>query len=132
MTTKHAGIQILLAAAIVIFSISISFGQTRQSFNESRDFSDLSLEQYERQLNAILLTRLPEEKQYIADVVKLVRGNKLPRRMVDTSFKWVLNRRGNSKYPFVYFTVVLQLQAKKLGLVAPEFDFKIYSRRQAR
>ena len=80
---------------------------------------ELLLVQYDKQLNAILLTTLEEEKKFIADVVKLVGEEKLPKKLVDTSCQWVRNRRPNTKYPFIYFERVLRLQANKLKLPVP-------------
>ena len=98
----------------------------------AQGFDDLSLVQYDKQLNAILLTTLEEEKKFIADVVKLVGEEKLPKKLVDTSFQWVRNRRPNTKYPFIYFERVLRLQANKLKLPVPPFDYDIYNQRRPR
>ena len=94
---------------------------------QSQEFNELPLEQLERQLNAILKTRLPEEKKFVADVVKLVKEDKLPRRFVNASFKYVRNKRPNTKSPFVYFVRVLQFLGKRERVAVPVFDFKIYS-----
>ena len=98
--------------------------------SSGQDFDELNLIQLERQLNAILRTRLPEEKVYIAALLKLVNDNKLPRKLINTSFKYVRNKRLNSKYSFVYFVRVLQFQAKRDRISVPDFDFTIYSRRR--
>jgi hypothetical protein len=95
------------------------------------DFDDLTLKQYEEQLNAILKTRLDEEKEFIAKIVDLIEEDKLPRKVVDTSFKWVLNRRTGTNHPFVYFERVLRYQTKKLKIEIPAFDYSIYSERRA-
>ena len=97
------------------------------SNGQSQNFEDLPLQLLERQLNALLKTRLPQEKEFIASVVKLVKDDKLPRKLVNTSFKYVRNRRPGTKYPFVYFVRVLDFQAKRARIAVPEFDFKIYS-----
>lgn len=94
---------------------------------QSQNFNDLPLLQLERQLNAILKTRLPEEKKFIAAVVKQVKDDKLPRRLVNTSFKYVRNKRAGTKYPFVYFVRVLQFQGRRENIAVPQFDFTIYS-----
>lgn len=92
----------------------------------SQDFEKLSLEEYEKRLNAILRTRLDAEKEFVKKVVQLVREEKLPRKLVDTSFKWVRNRRPDTNYPFVYFERVLRLQAKRLKYDIPPFDYDVY------
>ena len=84
--------------------------------------------EYERQLNAILKTRLDEEKMFVAEVVDQVRLGKIPSKLVNTSFDWVLKKRPNTNYPFVYFERVLRLQADRLGIEdeVPEFDYDVY------
>ena len=94
---------------------------------QSQEFNDLPLKELERQLNAILKTRLPEEKKYIAVVVDLIEKDKLPRSLVNASFKWVLNKRPYAKSRFVYFVRVLQFLGKREKILIPPFDFKIYS-----
>ncbi len=93
----------------------------------AQDFSELSLVQLESQLNAILKTRRDEEKAYVASIIKLVRANKIPRRLVLTSFKYVRNKRSNTNYPFVYFVQVLRFQGIRERIAIPRFDFSIYS-----
>jgi len=95
------------------------------------EFGDLTLKHYEEQLNAILKTRRDEEKEFIAKIVDLIEEDKLPRKVVDTSFKWVRNKRPGTPYPFVYFERVLRFQTKKLKIDIPEFDYSIYSERRA-
>ena len=89
-------------------------------------FQTLGFAQYEQQLNAILRTRLKEEREFVSDVVRLVADQKLPRKVVDTSFKWILNRRPNTRYPFIYFERILRLQADKMEIEIPDFSFRIY------
>ncbi len=110
-------------------SIVVSFILLTLSAGTSagQDFSDLSLTQLDLQLNAILKTRLPQEKRYVAEVVKRVGENRLPLSVVYSSFKWVLKRRPNAKNRFVYFVRVLQFQGKRDKLPVPKFDFGIYS-----
>ncbi len=116
----------LMCLLAVVFCGTLSDRAAAQGFDE------LSLVQYDKQLNAILLTTLEEEKKFIADVVKLVGEEKLPKKLVDTSFQWVRNRRPNTKYPFIYFERVLRLQANKLKLHVPPFDYDIYKQRRPR
>ena len=96
----------------------------------ARDFNDQPLIAYEKQLNAILKTRFAEEKEYVRKVVKLVSQEKIPRKVVDTSFKWVLNKRPLTNNRFIYFQRVLTLQGKKLRLPIPPFDDSFYRRRR--
>jgi hypothetical protein len=97
---------------------------------QAQDFNDLPLVDYERQLNAILKTRLTAEKAYVNKVVKLVGEGKIPRKVVDTSFKWVLNKRPMAKNRFIYFQRVLAIQGRRLGLPIPPFDYDVYRERR--
>lgn len=85
--------------------------------------------EYERQLNAMLKTRRDEEKRFVAEVINQIRLEKIPSKLVTTSFEWVRNKRPDTEYPFVYFERVLRLQAKRLqlGSEIPAFDYRIYS-----
>lgn len=87
------------------------------------------LVEYERQLNALLLTRRTEEKEFVGKVVDQIRVGAIPSKLVTTSFEWVRNKRPGTKYPFVYFEKVLRLQATRIGLGSeiPPFDFSIFS-----
>jgi len=117
---KFAISMLLMAFAICLMPTS----------SPAQEFEDLNLIQLEQQLNAILKTRLPEERLYIATVLKLVKDEKLPRKLINTSFKYVRNKRPFTKYPFVYFARVLHFQAKRDRISVPEFDFTIYSQRR--
>ena len=116
----------MFKSALYVF-LAVVFALPVLGNAQSQDFNELPLEQLERQLNAILKTRLPEEKKYIAAVVKLVKDEKLPRRLVNSAFKYVLNKRPGTKYPFVYFVRVLQFQGQRESIAVPAFDFRIYS-----
>ena len=94
----------------------------------AQGFDELGLEAYEKQVNAILKTRLPAEKRFVAELVAEIGKKEIPKSLVDTSFKWVLNRRPNTNYPFVYFERVIRLQSKKLGYKIPPFSYSVYSR----
>ncbi len=93
----------------------------------AQDFNSLSPIQYEQQLNAILKTRFNEEKDYVRKVVALTTLNRLPRSVVNTSFKWVLNKRPRTNNRFIYFQRVLDLQAERLNLPVPTFDSSFYT-----
>lgn len=92
-----------------------------------QEFSDLSFVELEKQLNAILKTRRDEEKAYVAQIVLLVKEKAIPRQLVNASFKYVLNKRPGTKYPFVYFVRVLQFLGARDEIEIPLFDFRIYS-----
>ena len=131
----------LLAMIFVTLTSYTSAQTTRQAdtrqaqatetarFGQAQSFSDLSLARYEQQLNAILRARLQEERDFVAAIVRMVGDGKLPRNLVDTSFGWVRKRRAYTNYPFIYFERVLRLQAARLGIAIPAFDFNIYQRR---
>ena len=116
----------LIAGVMLIGLIACSHANA-QTFSVE-ELSEAQFEQYERQLNAILLTRFDAEKEFVAIVVDQVRAGNLPTRLVSTSFQWVRNRRPGTRYPFVYFYRVLTLQSEKLDLdeFVPEFDFSTY------
>lgn len=92
------------------------------------DLTPEQVQEYERQLNAILKTRRDEEKAFVAAIVEKVRTRKIPSQLVSTSFRWVQENRPSSKYPFIYFVRVLRLQAEKIGLAdeIPVFEFKTF------
>lgn len=90
---------------------------------------ELRFADYEERLNAVLKTRRDEEKKFVKDVLRLVKDGVLPEHVVETSFKWVVNKRPDTDYPFVYFERVLRIQANQLELTIPEFDYSIYDQR---
>ena len=90
---------------------------------------ELRFAEYEEKIQAILKTRLPEEKEFVSKVLKLVREGKLPERVMETSYKWALNKHPDSNYPFVYFERVLRIQANKLRIELPAFDYTVYRQR---
>ena len=91
-------------------------------------FTAARFAKYEQQLNAILLTRRDEERKFIEAIVQNVQAGKLPSRFIQTSFKWVQQKRPRTNFPFIYFEKVLRLQATKAGIAStvPPFDFGIY------
>lgn len=113
----------------MIFGVAIltlSFASTA-----SAQEIELRFEDYEQRLNAILKTRRDEEKEFVQRVVNRVKNGDIPERLVETSFKWVQNKRPNTNYPFIYFERVLRIQAKRLEMEQkiPTFDYDIYNRR---
>jgi hypothetical protein len=131
MSTKHLfgfkyvtmwGLSSLLIGCLI-------FSQPAQADDfEPAAFNPAQCIEYERQLNAILLTRRDEEKVFVGRVVAQIKAGKLPSKLVQTSFQWVRKKRPNTDYPFIYFEKVLRLQAAKLELEeeVPEFDYSIY------
>lgn len=91
-------------------------------------FTDQRFLQYEQKLNAILKTRRDEERKFVKDIVLNVRAGKMPSKLIQTSFKWVQNKRPKTNFPFIYFERVLRLQASRAGIptAVPAFDFGIY------
>lgn len=112
---------IFAVALVMLTSASSAIGQE----------VELRFEDYEQRLNAILKTRRDEEREFVERVVNKVKDGSIPERLVETSFKWVQNKRPNTNYPFVYFERVLRIQAKRLELERhiPAFDYDIYKRR---
>ena len=92
------------------------------------NFTDQRFAKYEQQLNAILKTRRPEEREFIEKITANVRAGTLPSRLIQTSFRWVQKKRPKSNFPFIYFEKVLRLQAAKAEIpeTIPPFDFGIY------
>lgn len=92
---------------------------------------ELRFKDYEQRLNALLKTRRDEEKSFVQEVVAKIRSGAIPERLVETSYKWVLNKRPNTNYPFIYFERVLRIQAKRIRLEPqiPAFDYDIYNQR---
>lgn len=93
------------------------------------DALDTRFSDYEARLNAILKTRHNEEKQFVTGVLAMVRAGTLPERLIETSYKWVMNKRPDTNYPFVYFEKVLRVQASILEIELPAFDYEIYENR---
>lgn len=81
---------------------------------------------YEIRLNAILKTRRDEEKKFIHDILAMVREGRLPEPLVEQSYKWVLNKRSHTDYPFVYFERVLRIRSEQAEIEIPEFDYEVY------
>ncbi len=113
--------------SLVLFSL-LSF--VNSGATVAQEFNELTLVQLEKQLNAILKTRLPEERSYISALIKLVDEDKVPRKLLNVSFKYVTNRRAFAKNRFVYFVRVLQFLGEREKVAIPKFDFTIYSVRR--
>lgn len=96
------------------------------------DPNDLRFIDYEERLNALLKTRRDEEKLFVAQVILKVKNGELPERLIETSYKWVMNKRPDTDYPFIYFERVLRIQAALLKIPLPDFDYEIYEKRVLR
>lgn len=97
--------------------------------DQSEIVDDAFFVEYEKQLNAILKTRLDEEKEFLKEVVEQIKAENISTRLVNTSFKWVRNKRPNVKNSFIYFERVLRILAKSQGVgqFIPKFDANVYS-----
>jgi hypothetical protein len=98
----------------------------------SQDEVELRFRDYEAKIQAILKTRLNEEKAFVTSVMEKVRAGEIPEKMVETSYKWVLNKHPDTNYPFVYFERVLRIQGDKAGIEIPPFDYEAYRQRLGR
>lgn len=98
----------------------------------SGDEVEIRFRDYEAKIQAILKTRLNEEKAFVTSVMEKVRAGEIPEKMVETSYKWVLNKHPDTNYPFVYFERVLRIQGDKAGIEIPPFDYEVYRQRLGR
>ena len=123
----HFVFRALFSSVVIALLLSLSPNAAAQEV-------DLRFERYEELLNGLLKTRRDEEKEFVAGVIAQVRAGTIPERLVETSYKWVLNKRPDTNYPFVYFERVLRIQATELGIgnTIPAFDFEVYRSRIAR
>ena len=78
-------------------------------------FSSARLQEYERQLNAVLKTRRTEERQFIKALVGKIGTGEVSTEVVQTSFKWVRKKRPETPFPFLYFERVLRIIATQQG-----------------
>jgi len=90
---------------------------------------DENWQQYAQQLQAVLKTRTMEEREFLARVIVLVQQERVPKKLVDSAWLWVRNKRAGSKYPFIYFERVLRLEAEKGNFLLPDFDRDSYNNR---
>lgn len=96
-------------------------------FQEQRSAANVRLTERLNQLQP----RLPEEKQYVADVIRFVDENRLPETVVNQAFFYSIQRYGNA-FSFAYFERILQIQAERSKATAPTFDRTIYSQERFR
>jgi len=90
-------------------------------------FSPARLQEYERQLNAVLKTRRNEERQFVKLLVAQIGTGAVSTELVQTSFKWVRKKRPNTSFPFLYFERVLRIIATQQGVAAniPPYDTSV-------
>ncbi len=116
----------MLTALLMTSTVTCGLAQTGPTTTASEKATTLRFEDYENRLNAMLKTRRDEEKKFVADVVQLVRDGDIPEKIVETSYKWVANKRPDTNYPFIFFERVLRIQAKLIDAEIPAFDYSIY------
>lgn len=124
LTAGIAAAQLNEAASGTPFAVQGNDASIDQSGDQ---FSPARLQEYERQLNAVLKTRRDGEKQFLSDLVQQVGAGTVPTELVQTSFKWVRKKRPDTPFPFLYFERVLRILATQQGVAAniPEFDDSI-------
>lgn len=105
---------------------------TTSSETADEDDVELRFRDYEAKIQALLKTRLNEEKAFVTLVMEKVRAGEIPEKMVETSYKWVLNKHPDTNYPFIYFERVLRIQGDKVGIEIPPFDYEVYRQRLGR
>jgi hypothetical protein len=94
------------------FEVQGNDATTAQSGDQ---FSPARLQEYERQLNAVLKTRRVEERQFIKSLVAEIGTGGVSTELVQTSFKWVRKKRPDTPVPFLYFERVLRIIATQQG-----------------
>lgn len=128
-----SGIAILvglfLVSQVAVGQIAGQKIRTGRNFQPEK-FTDAQVVEYKKKLNAILKTRLDEEKEFVDQVVDRIQTSQIPAKLVVSSWRWARNHRPDTKYPFVYFEHVLRLQATRIGLgdKVPPYDYGIYSK----
>lgn len=121
-----------VVALLVSLAASTAMAQTQTQEAKSDDPVELRFEDYEAKIQALLKTRLPEEKAFVSAVMAKVRAGEIPEKMVETSFKWVLNKHPETNNPFLYFERVLRIQGNKAEIEIPPFDYDVYRQRLGR
>ena len=112
------------AASSTPFAVAGNNSAVAQS---SDQFSPERLQEYERQLNAVLKTRRDEERQFIGLLVDQIGTGAVSPQLVQTSFKWVRKKRPQTTFPFLYFERVLRIMATQQGVgeQIPPYDTSI-------
>lgn len=89
-------------------------GNTRSLQRTSRGSSTNRVVSLRDQLLAGLKVRRQVEKQFVDEVVRLVRERRLPTKLVLETFHYA--RRKPTKYPFQYFQRALAIRASRIGV----------------
>ena len=112
------------AANATPFQVQGNDAAIDQSGNQ---FSSARLQEYERQLNAVLKTRRTEERQFVSLLVDRIGTGEISTEVVQTSFKWVRKKRPKTPFPFLYFERVLRIIATQQGNgdAIPPFDTSV-------
>ncbi|MFN9341565.1 MAG: hypothetical protein ACK6DB_03110 [Planctomycetota bacterium] len=130
--SARAAVVALLVSLAVSTAMAQTQTQTQAQEAKSDDPVELRFEDYEAKIQALLKTRLPEEKAFVSAVMAKVRAGEIPEKMVETSFKWVLNKHPETNNPFLYFERVLRIQGNKAEIEIPPFDYDVYRQRLGR
>ena len=101
----------MVALLMVALAAAGPFVPAAIAAEPARDDAIVSLE---TRLKQGLQARLPSENAFVDVVVEQVNAGRLPRKLVDTTFLWAV-QRGHA-YPFPRFERALRLQAARLGL----------------
>lgn len=117
-----------LQCAVVLVGLWLSSAAVCCGQDSAVTLAEISdLEQYEKQVNAMLKTRLDAEKAYVALLVTMIKEGDLPRELMDRAVLWVQYKRAIAHTPFVYFAKVLELSADRAHVEVPPFDYNVYS-----
>ncbi|MFN9879872.1 MAG: hypothetical protein ACK557_15460 [Planctomycetota bacterium] len=130
--SARAAVVALLVSLAASTAMAQTQTQTQAQEAKSDDPVELRFEDYEAKIQALLKTRLPEEKAFVSAVMAKVRAGEIPEKMVETSFKWVLNKHPETNNPFLYFERVLRIQGNKAEIEIPPFDYDVYRQRLGR
>lgn len=130
--TVRGWAQRLLLLCMSVWCIQLAALPSAAQEGNDDDPVELRFKDYEAKIQALLKTRLPEEKAFVSAVMAKVRAGEIPEKMVETSFKWVLNKHPDTNYPFVYFERVLRIQGEKVEIEIPPFDYEVYRQRLGR
>lgn len=103
------------ALAAVVAAIATAFAAPAARADDSpRSSGGAEVISLEDQLKTGLRVRRPEEEEFVEEVVRLVNAGRLPRKVVETTYLWAVNRR--QTYPFPAFERALRLRAEKIGV----------------
>lgn len=93
------------------------FAQEGIDFNEAERMMGFQAVELRDQLVFGLRCNLPEQTQFIDQVIARVDSGELSRSMVNVVFVWAKKR--NPRIPYPYFEIVLRMLAEKRGVTLP-------------